>query len=120
VIDTDPTVFGRQAPARRGLPALGSAARLGMPLFWLLLAAFILAPCACFLLLAVSPRLFSQGNQWFTLTYLHQALTGATAVAIVNSLWVSCAAAALGIAIGFPIAWLVSRTTLPGSSSRTA
>ena len=60
--------------------------------------AFILAPCACFLLLAVSPRLFSQGNQWFTLTYLHQALTGATAVAIVNSLWVSCAAAGLGIA----------------------
>ena len=53
-----------------------------MPLFWLLLAAFILAPCACFLLLAVSPRLFSQGNQWFTLTYLHQALTGATVAAL--------------------------------------
>ena len=85
-----------------------------MPLFWLLLACFILAPCACFLLLAVSPRLFSQGSQWFTLTYIHQALTGATAVAIVNSLWVSSAAAVLGIAIGFPIAWLTARTTLPG------
>jgi len=90
------------------------AAALGMPLFWLLLACFILAPCACFLLLAVSPRLFSQGSQWFTLTYLHQALTGATAVSIVNSLWVSSAAAALGMAIGFPIAWLAARTTLPG------
>jgi iron(III) transport system permease protein len=89
-------------------------ARLGMPLFWLLLTCFILAPCACFLLLAVSPRLFSQGSQWFTLTYLHQALTGATVVSIVNSLWVSCAAAALGLAIGFPVAWLVARTTLPG------
>jgi iron(III) transport system permease protein len=89
-------------------------ARLGMPLFWLLLACFILAPCVCFLLLAVSPRLFSQGSQWFTLTYLHQALTGATAVAMVNSLWVSSAAAALGIAIGFPVAWLAARTTLPG------
>jgi len=85
-----------------------------MPLFWLLLAAFILAPCACFLLLAVSPRLFSQGSQWFTLTYLHQALTGATAVAIVNSLWVSSAAALVGIVIGFPVAWLAARTTLPG------
>jgi iron(III) transport system permease protein len=85
-----------------------------MPLFWLLLACFILAPCACFLLLAVSPRLFSQGSQWFTLTYLHQALTGATAVAVVNSLWVSSAAAILGLALGFPIAWLAARTTLPG------
>jgi len=110
---TPPRTGGLRAP-RLPPRALGSAARLGMPLFWLLLAAFILAPCACFLLLAVSPRLFSQGNQWFTLTYLHQALTGATAVAIVNSLWVSSAAAALGIAIGFPIAWLASRTTLPG------
>ena len=37
------------------------------------------------------------------------------AVAIVNSLWVStAAAAAFGLAIGFPIAWLAARTTLPG------
>jgi iron(III) transport system permease protein len=85
-----------------------------MPLFWLLLTCFILAPCACFLLLAVSPRLFSQGSQWFTLTYLHQAITGATAVAVVNSLWVSSTAAVLGATLGFPIAWLVARTTLPG------
>ena len=85
-----------------------------MPLFWLILCAFILFPCACFLLLAVSPRLFDQGSQWFTLTYLHQALTGATAVAVVNSLWVSCAAALMGVLIGFPIAWLAARTTMPG------
>jgi iron(III) transport system permease protein len=85
-----------------------------MPVFWLLLAAFILAPCACFLLLAVSPRLFDQGSQWFTLTYLHQALTGATAVAVVNSLWVSGSAAVFGVLVGFPIAWLAARTTLPG------
>jgi iron(III) transport system permease protein len=116
VIDTAPggrPVTGRQAASRR-LPAFGGVGRLGLPLFWLLLACFILAPCACFLLLAVSPRLFSQGSQWFTLTYLHQALTGATAVAVVNSLWVSSAAAVLGMALGFPIAWLAARTTLPG------
>ncbi len=88
--------------------------QLGMPLFWLILCAFILLPCACFLLLAISPRLFDQGSQWFTLTYLRQALTDATAVAVVNSLWVSCAAAFMGIALGFPIAWLAARTTMPG------
>jgi iron(III) transport system permease protein len=85
-----------------------------MPLFWIVLISIILAPCACFLLLAVSPRLFDQGSQWFTLTYLHQSLTGSTAIAITNSLWVSGAAAGLGLALGFPIAWLASRTTLPG------
>jgi iron(III) transport system permease protein len=85
-----------------------------MPAFWLVLCAFILLPCACFLLLAVSPRLFDQGAQWFTLAYLRQSLTGATAVAIVNSLWVSAAAAAIGLLAGFPVAWLAARTTMPG------
>jgi iron(III) transport system permease protein len=85
-----------------------------MPTFWLILCAIILLPCACFLVLAISPRLFDQGPQWFTLTYLRQALTGETGVAIANSLWVSAAAAALGLAIGLPAAWLAGRTTLPG------
>src|SRR5487761_1884808 len=101
---------GRRAATRR-LPVIG---RLGMPLFWLAIGLFILAPCVCFLVLAVSPKLFSQGTQWFTLTYLRQTLTGSTAVAVVNSLWVSCAAAALGLVIGFPVAWLAARTSLPG------
>ena len=35
-------------------------------------------------------------------------------MAVVNSLWVSSAAAVLGVTLGFPIAWLVARTTLPG------
>jgi iron(III) transport system permease protein len=88
--------------------------RFGMPLFWAALVFFILVPCASSIALAISPRLFSQGSQWFTLTYLGQAFTGSTAIAIANSLWVSSAAAALGLAIGFPIAWLAGRTTLPG------
>jgi iron(III) transport system permease protein len=98
--------------AERARSTAGRA--LGMPLFWLLLALFILIPCASSLLLTFSPRLFDQGSQWFTLTYLRQAFTGATAIAITNSLWVSGAAAGLGLAIGFPIAWLANRTTLPG------
>jgi iron(III) transport system permease protein len=85
-----------------------------MPVFWLLLAAFILAPCACFLLLAVSPRLFDQGGQWFTLTYVHLALSDESAIAIANSLWVSTSAAVIGCSLGFPVAWLTHRTTLPG------
>ena len=85
-----------------------------MPIFWLILCLIILLPCLAFLVLAVSPRLFDQGPQWFTLTYLQQSLTGSTAVAIVNSLWVSATAAVIGVLLGFPVAWLAARTTMPG------
>ncbi|HEX5271147.1 MAG TPA: hypothetical protein VFW33_11690 [Gemmataceae bacterium] len=85
-----------------------------MPVFWLILCLIILLPCLAFLVLCISPRLFDQGSQWFTLTYLQQSLTGSTAVAIVNSLWVSAVAAVIGLSLGFPIAWLAARTTMPG------
>jgi iron(III) transport system permease protein len=102
-------------PAGAAAQAAGAVlSRLGKPAFWLLLILTILIPCAASLVLAVSPRLFGQGAQWFTLSYLRGAFTGATAIAITNSLWVSAAAAGLGLAIGFPIAWLAGRTTLPG------
>jgi iron(III) transport system permease protein len=90
------------------------AGRLARPVFWLLLIFTILVPCAASLVLTISPRLFDQGAQWFTLSYLRGAFTGATAIAITNSLWVSAAAAVLGLVIGLPIAWLAGRTTLPG------
>jgi iron(III) transport system permease protein len=97
----------------------GYLARGGRPVFWLLIALFILAPCACFLAIAVSPRLFDAGssaatNQWFTLSNLGNAFNGTTGIALLDSIWVSCSAAALGLVIGFPIAWMCSRTTLPG------
>ncbi len=101
-------------PRPRGTRPRVRFTRMGMPLFWLILCAIILLPCACFLVLAISPRLFDQGPQWFTLTYLRQSFTGATAVAIGNSLWVSSAAAGFGAVLGFPAAWLAARTTMPG------
>jgi iron(III) transport system permease protein len=113
IVLTPPPKASARDRAGRGLARL-RLGRLGMPVFWLILLAFIVLPCACFLLLAISPRLFDQGSQWFTLTYLRQSLTGSTAVAIVNSLWVSSAAAVIGLTIGFPVAWLAARTTLPG------
>ncbi len=109
---------GRSGP--RGLGSRLSATRLGQATqalkfgLWGLVALFILVPCACFLALSVSPRLFDQGPQWFTLTYLKTIFSGTTAVSVVNSLWVSAAAGAMGLAIGLPIAWLAGRTTLPG------
>jgi len=78
------------------IPRLAQVAR---PVFWLILSLLILVPSACFLILAVSPRLFDQGPQWFTLSNLRGAFSGATAVALTNSIWVSCAAAVAVLAI---------------------
>ncbi|MGB6455026.1 MAG: iron ABC transporter permease, partial [Streptosporangiaceae bacterium] len=102
------------ARAARPLGGRSIGGLIGQPIFWVLLIVFILVPCASSLVLTISPRLFDQGSQWFTLTFLQQAFTGATAIAITNSLWVSASAAGLGLAIGFPVAWLANRTTLPG------
>ena len=96
-----------------------------MPVFWLILCLIILLPCLAFLVLCVSPRLFDQGSQWFTLTYLQQSLTGSTAVAIVNSLWVSVVAAVIGLVLGWasivvyvPLA-RAALTTIAAESTRT-
>ncbi|MCL2417705.1 MAG: iron ABC transporter permease [Conexibacteraceae bacterium] len=88
--------------------------------FWVVLVLIILLPCLAFLVLAVSPRLFDQGNSYFTLHYLGSVFTGQTAVAIGNSLWVSAVASMIGVAVGFPVAWVTARTDLPGRSLITA
>lgn len=89
-------------------------ARVATPSAWIVVALVILLPCACFLVLAVSPRMFNEGSQWFTLHAFSSILTGAMGVALFNSIWVSCAAAGLGLVVGFPLAWLARRTTLKG------
>lgn len=94
--------------------ALVTAGRYSKAVFWTGLGLFILVPCACFLVLALSPRLFDEGRQWFTLTYLVHAFDGGTFTALADSLWVSVAAAGLGLLVGFPLAWLVCRTDMPG------
>ena len=92
---------------------MARAAVVARPALWIGLVALIIAPCLCFLALAVSPRLFDQGPQWFTLSYLEAAFTGTTFSSLADSLWVSAAAAAIGVVVGFPLAWLVSRTSMP-------
>src|ERR1700722_19254950 len=90
---------------------LSGAAR---PALWLAITLLILAPCACFLVLAIAPRLFDQGSQWFTLSYIAGVFSGGTGRALLDSIWVGAAAAGVGLVLGFPIAWLANRTTLPG------
>src|ERR1700677_1570207 len=87
---------------------------LGGVLIWLVLTLLIIAPVLCFLLLAVSPRMFSQGSQWFTLTFIRQAFEGYSGRAIFNSFWVATVVSVFAVAIATTIAWLVHRTNVFG------
>src|SRR5665213_3592713 len=75
---------------------------LGGVAIWVVLALLIIAPVMSFLVLAVSPRVFQQGSQWFTLSFVSQAFRGYTGRGVVDSLWVST------------LAWLIHRTNVLG------
>jgi len=86
----------------------------GSLILWTLLTLLIIAPVMCFLILAVSPHVFQQGPEWFTLKYVREAFGGATRAGIVNSLWVSAVVATTAVALATMIAWLVIRTNVFG------
>jgi iron(III) transport system permease protein len=87
---------------------------LGGVLIWLVLTLLIVAPVMCFIILAVSPHMFSQGPQWFTFTFIRQAFEGYSGRAIFNSFWVATVVSVFAVAIATTIAWLVHRTNVYG------
>jgi len=87
---------------------------LGGVLIWVALALLIIAPVLSFLVLSVSPRMFQQGPEWFTLKYVAQAFQGYTGRGILNSLWVSSLVSVLAVAVATTLAWLIHRTNVGG------
>lgn len=86
----------------------------GSVLIWVILTLLIIAPVACFLALAVSPRLFGQGPEVFTLRYVREAFSGTTGQGVFDSLWVSTLVALLATSVATAVAWLVLRTNVYG------
>lgn len=78
------------------------------------LGMLLVVPIAAFLLVALSPRLFSQGSQWFTLEPLRAAVSGSALRALGDSALVGAGAAFGAVALALPLALLVQRTTLLG------
>jgi len=93
--------------------ALSQAQGAPLVAFWLLIVAILVLPIALFLLVAFSPRLLSQGPQWFSLTGFHEALRGPLLHAVLDSLMVGALTAVAASAIGFGVAWAVLRTDVP-------
>jgi iron(III) transport system permease protein len=108
---------GRDAGLRRAGALL--APRLCTGALWLILLLVLFIPTAAFLVLAVSPRLFGQGQAWFTAANIKAALTGVTARGMIDSLLVSVAAAVAATGIAVSVSWLVLRSTLPGRRAWT-
>ncbi|MDA8294158.1 MAG: ABC transporter permease subunit [Actinomycetota bacterium] len=90
------------------------AERLGWPLFWAVLVVVLLVPTACFLVLAVSPRLFDQGSSWLTTTSFSQALSGVAGQGMLDSVGVGAAAAVAATAVATALAWVLQRTVVAG------
>ena len=85
-----------------------------LSVFWLLIVAILVLPIVLFLAVAVSPRLFDQGAQWFTVTPFREALQGPLLHGLLDSLLVGVASAFAAAALGFGVAWVVLRSDLPG------
>jgi iron(III) transport system permease protein len=74
----------------------------------------LIVPIGAFLLVAVSPRLFSQGNQLFTLKYLGQAFSGPALRSLGRTALCGAGAAVFAVACGLPLAMLIHRTNVIG------
>jgi iron(III) transport system permease protein len=90
------------------------AERTGWPLFWLVLVVVLLVPTACFLVLAVSPRLFDQGSAWFSTASFSRALGGIAGQGMVDSIAVGVSAAVLATTAATALAWVLQRTMIAG------
>ncbi len=87
---------------------------IARPVFWLLVVGILVTPILIFLLVAISPAMFGQGDEWFTLSSFATALSGSFLVALRNTAIVGVVAAVVSAAVGFGLAWLVERTDAPG------
>ncbi|HET6502776.1 MAG TPA: ABC transporter permease subunit [Amycolatopsis sp.] len=94
-------------------PAATSLTRLAWSLAVLAVVLVMLAPVLGFLLVAISPRAFGQGDAWFTLAPLASALSGSTLQALLNTAITGVCAAVIATAIGTALALLFGRTQVP-------
>jgi len=98
----------------RSLRTLRPRVRLGSITVWVVLLLLIVIPVGGFLLVAVSPRLFNVGPQWFTLSTIRTTFTGYTRKGILDSLFVATLASLIAVTVATTLAWLVQRTNIWG------
>ncbi|HET9105373.1 MAG TPA: ABC transporter permease subunit [Solirubrobacteraceae bacterium] len=80
----------------------------------LLLGLLLVVPIGAFLLVAVMPSLFAQGNALFTLSPFATALSGSSLHALGDTALVGAGSALVAVACGLPLALLIHRTNVIG------
>ncbi len=101
---------------RRALPWRLRPPRIGLTGTMAILIGLLLAlPIGAFLLVSISPRLFSQGSSWFTLQAFGEALSGPALHALADSALVGVGAALLALACALPLALALHRTNVIGN-----
>lgn len=86
----------------------------GRTLLAAVVVVLLVVPSLCFLVQAVSPRLFGQGGAWFTWSNVSTAFADGLGRAMVDTLVVSLAAALLGTAAAAGLAVVAERTNAVG------
>ena len=82
------------SPEPSGLKQLVNRFRITpMAVFWTLITFILVIPIVLFLSVAFSPRLMSQGHQWFTLSSFKPVFSGAYGIALLHSLIIGVVAA---------------------------
>ena len=79
-----------------------------------LVAVILVVPSLSFLIQAISPRLLGQGSSWITWSNVSQALSFGMGRAVLDSLWVSLAAALVGTVAAAGMAYVAERTRIRG------
>lgn len=99
---------------RLTLPCWGLPAAAPSLLVAGVLVVTLLLPVGLFLVVAVSPRLFDQGQAWLTLASFATAIRQGVLPGLLNSVVVSALAAAGALVLGLTLAWFTTRSTLIG------
>lgn len=85
---------------------------LGLLLPWLGFALILFLPIAAFLGVSVSPALFGQGKQAFTLANFARAFSGYTLHSLLDSALVGLGSAIIAVLVGTALALVLARTNL--------
>lgn len=113
-LDTPAPASGNPPPPRRVPRLLALRSRMARVAVALAVVVLLVLPSLCFLVQAVSPRLFAQSGSWFTFSNISQAFSDGLGHALLDSVGVSLAAALIGVVSAAGLAVVAERTTAVG------
>jgi iron(III) transport system permease protein len=107
----DPPAAGRR---RLGLGVANAGSVAWTLTIFVVVALVLVIPSLCFLVQAVSPRLFGQGRAWFTLANFGEAWDDGVGRGLADSLVISLTSALGSVLVASVLAWLSERTLVAG------